>query len=181
MENVKLVAAVLAVITGLTTLIVTLHVTANSVPVVVLASCHTSTVELALIRAVVLTWHDPAPATAQENTPAGAAVQAATEGEAPVPTAAHLVVVAYRELVNVPVLVPPLRADEGLDIWPVPDGAEGAAAIDSTTAVTTHNVSANLALVIISQNPMHLNTSVSVDVGAADVVKDAVVVVVAVS
>jgi len=88
----KLVAATFAVMfISFTALGVTLQVTPKSVPVSVDSSCVTMTVEFAFIMAVVCTVQFPAPATAHENTPAGAAAQAATDGLAPLPTAAHFV------------------------------------------------------------------------------------------
>lgn len=89
---VKLVAAVTAVISGNTVLRVVLHVTLRRVPVVVSERCVMKISELA-VTAVVLTTQVPVDAfVAQENDPAGAAVQDATDGFAAVPTAAQFVV-----------------------------------------------------------------------------------------
>ena len=90
---VKLVAAVTAVTTGITVLTVVLQVTLRRVPVVASVRCVTK-ISLLAVTALVLTTQVPVEAAvAQENDPAGAEVQEATEGFAAVPTAAQFVFV----------------------------------------------------------------------------------------
>ena len=90
----KLVAATFAVMMIGVVLTVVLQVTLSSVPNVVEPSCVMITLEFALIIALVFTWQWPDVVSSQEKTPAAAALQDATEGEAAVPAAAHFVAVA---------------------------------------------------------------------------------------
>lgn len=91
---VKLVAAVTAVISGITVVKVVLQVTPRRVPVVVSERCVMNICEFA-VTAVVLTVQVPPEAlVAHENEPAGAPVQEATLGLAAVPTAEQLMPVA---------------------------------------------------------------------------------------
>jgi len=88
------VAAVTAVISGITVVSVVLHVTLRRVPVVVSDRCVIK-ISLLDVTAVVLTTQVPPEAlVAQENDPAGAAAQEATEGLAAVPAAAQFVPLA---------------------------------------------------------------------------------------
>lgn len=105
--NVKLVAAVTAVICGEVLLVslVVLQVTLSVVPVVVSVRCERK-ISLLAVTAVVFTVHVPVEALVEQATePAGAAVHDATEGFAAVPVAAQLVNDPYRLGLILPALV----------------------------------------------------------------------------